>query len=311
LTLAFFAMAAQAGYPDHAIRLIVGFPPGGGGDLYGRAIAAEMGKLLNTSIIVDNKSGAGGNIAAEAAARSAPDGYTLLLAMSSNIALAPVVMGSKLSYRVPEDFVAIGGVAQAPHGLFVAGKSKYHTAREALDAAKPGKLSYGSSGPGSVGFVTMEMIKERAGLNILAVPYRGSGPAIIDMLAGLTDMFFATAPPVMGQVTSGALRLLAITGDEPNPALPGIPTFKQLGIDVTVAQWYGLMAPAGTPPEIVAQLSAALNKALDSPSVKSRINRDGATVMKQSPDQFREFVLKDIKKYRNGIPRTVMVEMAK
>lgn len=303
--------AAHAEFPAHAIRLLVGYPPGGGGDLYGRAIATELGHVLHTSVVVENRPGAGGNIAATITARSKPDGYTLLLAMSSNIALAPVVMGAKLQYHVPADFTAIGGIAQAPHGLFVAAKSKYETAQQVFDAAKTSKLSYGSSGPGSVGYAAMEMVKKNTSLNVLPIPYSGSGPAILDLVSGRTDLFFATAPPVMNQVTSGNLRLLAITGEEPNPAMPGVPTFKQLGIDVTVTQWYGLVGPAGMPPEVVKTLSEALSKALDAPSVKAQIVRDGATELRLTPQQFHDFIVKDIARYQAGVPTALIEEAGK
>ncbi|WP_423199600.1 MULTISPECIES: Bug family tripartite tricarboxylate transporter substrate binding protein [unclassified Cupriavidus] len=302
------APAVHAEYPERPIRLVVGFPPGGGGDLYGRQIADQMSRTLGQPVVVENKGGASGMMAAEQVAHSKPDGYTLLMGMSSNMSLAAALRGKELPYRVPEDFVAIGMVVQAPHGLFAAA-DRYGTAKAALADARVRQLSYGSSGPGSVGYVTMEMIKAKAGVEIAPIPYRGSGPAITDLLGGHTDLFFATAPPIMGQVKSGKLKLLALTGEQRTPAFPDVPTFRELGIDVTVTQWYGLVAPAGTPDAIVQKLSRAISAGLRDASLRRVVRQDGAREVDLPTDKFRQYILDDIARYRAGITKDLLATM--
>lgn len=300
------AAPARAAYPEGPIKLVVGFPPGGGGDTYARLLAEPLGKVLGKTLVVDNKPGAGGNLAADHVAKAKPDGYTLLFAMSGNMALAPVMRGDKLPYRTPEDFALIGSAIEAPHGLFVAANSRYRTAAEFLAAAKSGKLSFASTGAGGAAHIGMEMVVHSAGLRMLHVPYRGSGPAITDLIGGQVDSFFATAPPVMGQVKAGSLRLLAITGEGRNPSMPDVPTFKELGIPVVVTQWYGLAAPAGTPAEVVDTLSRALSQVLAMPEVKQVIRRDGAVEADRPKEQFRRYLVQDIASYRKGVTPELM-----
>jgi tripartite-type tricarboxylate transporter receptor subunit TctC len=300
LTICIAATAVHAAYPDRPIKLVVGFPPGGGGDLYGRLIANQISRRLGQPVVVENKGGAGGMMAAEQVARSKPDGYTLLMGMSSNMSLAAALRGDELPYKVPEDFVAIGMLVQAPHGLF-ASADRYKTASAALTAARTHHLSYGSSGPGSVGYVTMEMVKAKAGVDISPIPYRGSGPAITDLLGGHTDLFFATAPPIMGQVKSGKLKLLALTGEQRTPAFPDVPTFRELGIDVTVTQWYGLVAPAGTPAAIVQALSQAVSEGLGDAELRRAVRQGGAREVDMPTDRFRQYIVDDIARYRAGL----------
>lgn len=292
---------AQAAYPETPIKLVVGFPPGGGGDTYARLVAEHMQRSMGKTLVVDNKPGAGGNLAADNVAKAKPDGYTLLFAMSGNVALAPVMRGDKLPYKTPDDFVMIGSAVEAPHGLFVAAGSPHHTAKDFLAAAKAGRLSFASTGAGGAAHIGMEMVLQAAHLDMLHVPYRGSGPAITDLIGGQVDIFFATAPPVMGQVKGGKLRLLAITGERRNPSLPDVPTFKELGIPVVVTQWYGVAAPAGTPAEVVDYLSTHLSKALASPELKAALRQDGAVEVDRPKAAFRKYVLDDISTYRKAV----------
>jgi len=298
--------AMAAGFPSQPIHLIVGFPPGGGGDLYGRLIAQAMSKSMGQSIVVENKPGAGGNIAAGVVAKSRPDGYTLLMAMSGNIAVAPVVESGRIPYKSPEDFTMIGSMVEAPYGLFVPAKSKFKTAQDFLAATKSRQLTIGSTSPGGAAHIVLEMVKKQSKANLLYVPYRGTGPGIIDMLAGQIDAFFVTAPPVMSQVKGGNVRILAITGEKPNPGMPGIPTFKELGIPVVVTQWYGLAAPAGTPPDVVQYLAKHLSMALADPQVRKKIEQDGAVEKDESTNSFLQYVKDDIQRYRNDISPDVL-----
>lgn len=292
--------SAASQYPNKAIKLVVGFPPGGGGDLYGRLLAEAMGKTLGTSIVVENKPGAGGNIAAADVAKARPDGYTLLLAMSGNIAVAPVVR-KDLPYKSPDDFKLIGAAVEAPHGLFVAKDSRFKTAKEFFDYAADNEVTVGSTSPGGAAHMGLEMLKLKTKAKILYVPYRGSGPAITDLIGGQTEAFFATAPPLVGQTRNGSLRLLALTGETRNPSLPDVPTFKELGIPVVVTQWYGLAAPSGTPDDTVNTLAEHLSKALADPKVVKVIRQDGAVEKDLPTDAFTRYVKEDIEGYRNNI----------
>ncbi|MDP2004322.1 MAG: tripartite tricarboxylate transporter substrate binding protein [Rubrivivax sp.] len=304
------ATPALAAYPEAQIKIIVGFPPGGGGDTYGRLIAEHMGRSMGKTIVVDNKPGAGGNLAADAVAKAKPDGYTLLFAMSGNVALAPVLRGDKLPYKSPDDFVMIGTAVEAPHGLFVAASSKFQTAQQFFEAARGGKLSFASSGMGGSAHITMEMVVQAAKVNMLHVPYRGTGPAITDLIGGQVDSFFATAPPVMGQVKGGRVRLLAISGESRNPSMPGIPTLKEIGIPVVLTQWYGLAAPAGTPPEVVDFLSHHLSQALASKEFQQTVRMDGAVEVDRPKEKFRQFLLEDIATYRRGLTPELLKTVA-
>ena len=303
------AAPAHAAYPEQPIKLVVGFPPGGG-DLYGRMIAQALGKSLGQTMLVENKTGAGGNIAADLVAKAKPDGYTLLLAMSGNLAVAPATKPQALPYKVPDDFAPIGLMLEAPHGLFVAHNSRFKTAQEFLTAARSGSLSFASTGTGASAHIGMEMVKQAARLNILHVPYKGSGPAITDMMGGQVDSFFATASPLIGQVRQGQLRLLAVTGDKRNSAIADVPTFKELGLNIPVTQWYGLVAPAGTPEPIIKLLSEHLARALATPEVQGAIRKDAATERVLGQDGFRRFILEDIERYKSAMTPALLKEIA-
>jgi len=293
---------ARAAYPEQPVRLVVGFPPGGGGDLYGRAIAVAMGKQLGKVVIVENKAGVGGSLAAESVANAKPDGYTLLLAMSGNMASAAAIQ-PKLAYKVPEDFVPIARLVETPYGLMVSGQSKFGTIKDYVLAAKPGKLTYASTGTGGAAQVVMELIKQQAGLDILHIPYKGSGPALTDLYGGQVDSFFAPYTPLMGQIHSGKLRLLAVSIDKRVATMPDVPTLKESGIDVVMTQWYGLAAPKGTPNDVVDTLTRAVKAAMQDPDLLKVYRTDGAQEALLSGAAFREFIVKDIASYRRAVER--------
>lgn len=302
LTMLPIAGRADDAWPKQTIRLVVGFPPGGGGDLYGRALAAALAPILHQTVIVDNRPGAGGIIAAESVAHAKPDGYTLLLAMSGNLATAPAVR-RHLSYKVPDSFAPVALVAEAPQGLMVSAKSKYKTVADFIAAARSGKLSYASTGTGSAAQLGMEMFKQRAGIDVLHVPYKGSGPAINDLISGRVDAFFATYPPLIGQIKGGQLRLLASTAPKRNTQMPDVPTMQEAGVNMTLTQWYGLAAPAGTPAAVVAKLEQATMQALAAPAIKQLFDREGVVPGTLTGDAFSKYIVEDIGRYRDTVEK--------
>ncbi|MCB1997813.1 MAG: tripartite tricarboxylate transporter substrate binding protein [Burkholderiaceae bacterium] len=296
------AFAHAADYPDMPIKLVVGFPPGGGGDLYGRAIAQALEPVLKQAVVVDNRAGAGGTIAAEQVAIAKPDGYTLILAMSGNMGSAPAIR-KDLRYKVPDDFTFISELVETPYGLMVSGDSKIRTVAEYVEAAKSGKLTYASTGTGGAAQIVMEMVKQAGNLNILHVPYKGSGPVMTDLLGGRVDSFFAPYTPLMGQIKSGKLRLLAISSDKRVPEMADVPTLKESGLDVVMTQWYGLAAPKGTPAPVIEKLEAAVREAAKKPELLRTYRKDGAHEMVRQGNEFRDFVVNDIANYRRGAER--------
>ncbi|MFZ3118254.1 MAG: tripartite tricarboxylate transporter substrate binding protein [Variovorax sp.] len=293
---------AHAAYPEQPVKLVIGFPPGGGGDLYGRTIANALGKHLGQPIVVDNKNGAGGNIAAEVVARARPDGYTLILAMSGNMGSAPAIRDN-LPYKVPEDFVPIAQLVETPFGLMVPASSPIKSIKEYVQAAKSGKLTYASTGTGGAAQIVMEMVKQQAKLDILHIPYKGSGPALNDLYGGLVSSFFAPYSPLMPQITGGKLRLLAVSSGKRIASLPDVPTLKESGINVLMTQWYGLAAPAGTPEEVVNTIARAVKEAMKDPEVLRVYRADGAQESSLTGSAFREFIVKDIANYRRAVER--------
>ncbi len=293
---------AAAAYPDQTVKLVVGFPPGGGGDLYGRAIAVALGKRLGQTVIVDNRPGAGGDIAADFVAHQKPDGYTLILAMSGNFGSAPAIRPT-LGYKVPDDFVPIAQLVETPFGLMVASASPIKTVKEFVDQAKGGQLTYASTGTGGAAQIVMEMVRQTAGLQILHVPYKGSGPALTDLYGGQVSSFFAPYTPLMGQINGGRLRLLAVSSAKRVPALPDVPTLKESGIDVVMTQWYGLAAPAGTPKPVIDTLTRAVGEALKDPELLKVYRADGASDSTLTGAAFRDFIVRDIAHYRQAVER--------
>ncbi len=292
---------ANAAYPDRPIRFIVPFSPGGNSDTYARLLAEKMGHKLGQTIVVENKAGAGGAVATDFVSKSKPDGYTLLWATSGGIATAPAVLGPALPYRVPDDFTFIGMVLQAPHGLFISGKSPL-TLKEILEQSKNKEFSYGSTGLGGASHVGMELLKKISGINALHVPYRSAGPAITDMLGGRIDMLYTSAPAFRPQVEDGVLKLLAITGEKRNPAMPNIPTFKELGIDAELINWFGVIGPAKLPKDIETKLINTVNAVLKDSDFRKSIENDGGVVPEYSGEAFKKFVMEDIDRYKDVLP---------
>jgi len=286
--------AAAQNYPSQPIRLISPFPPGGSVDITARLIADPLGANLGTRIIIDNRSGASGNIGMEAAARAAPDGYTLVL---NTIPLVTnQAMFASLTWDPLRDFAPIGMVATSAHVVVVPGKSPIHSIAELVRAAKasPGRLTYASAGVGTTFHLCAELFKDQTGTFILHVPYRGGGPALVDTLAGQVDVSFPTLAAAAPHVKTGALRALAITSAERSPVLPDVPTLREAGLkDFQFSQWQALLAPAKTPPAIVARLNAALREALKSKDVIEKFQAQAFDPFITSPEEAGKFIAEE------------------
>jgi tripartite-type tricarboxylate transporter receptor subunit TctC len=264
-------------YPAKPIRIIVPYPPGGGTDVVARISSDPLAAALGQPIIIDNRGGAAGNLGTDIAAKSAPDGYTILLTLSSHT-INPKLY-DKLPFDVERDFAPISLVALSPQILVAHPSVPANNIREliALAKAQPGKLNFASVGTGSPGHIAGELFKLKTGVDIVHIPYKGGGPAVTDTLGGQVQLLFVTLPAAMQHVKAGRLKALAVTSDKRSLAAPDIPTIAESGVpDCVVNSWYGALAPAKTPPAIVAKLQAAFAKVLTMPEVKDKLFAQGA-----------------------------------
>ena len=289
---------AQA-YPSKPVKMIVGFPPGGGTDVVARVISQKLTEWWGQAVTVENRAGATGTIGADVTAKSAPDGYTLMMGHVNSHAIAPNLF-AKLPYDPIKDFAAVAYVGYVPNVLAVHPSIPAKSVKElvALLKASPGKYNYASSGNGSTQHLAGELFKQLTGTDIVHVPYKGSGDAIKDLLAGVVAMNFDTMPPVLPHIQGGKLRGLAISTPKRLAQLPEVPTFLEEGIrGFDVANWYGIMAPAGTPREIVAKVNADANKAMQVPEVRARLESVGTQLNEQSAAQFEAYMKAEVAKY--------------
>jgi tripartite-type tricarboxylate transporter receptor subunit TctC len=287
-----------AAYPDKPIRLIVPFAPGGGTDLIARTLGAEMGKELGQQIIVDNKPGAGTVIGTDAAAKAAPDGYTVVIASFAH-AVNPSLQ-PKLPYPADKAFAPVVLIGKGPNVLVVRTDSAYKSVGDILAAAKasPGKLTYASQGNGTSAHFAGEMFNNLAKVQMVHVPYRGAGPALTDLLGGQVDMMFGTAAAVANLVDTGKLRALAVTTADASPAYKGVPTIGQTLPGYVVDSWYGLYVPAGTPAEAIAKLNAAARKAARSPEFARKVEHEGLVVSTGEPAELDRYVKAEEQRWR-------------
>jgi len=282
---------AQA-YPDKPVRIIVGYPPGGGTDLAARLVQQPLSSRWNQPVVIDNRPGANAVIAAEAVARAKPDGYTLLMAYATEVSLNPVTM-KKLPYDPVKDFAPIVQVASAPLVLAVNPALPANNVKElvALAKAKPGALSYSSSGSGSVHQFAGELFKLQTGTDLLHVPYKGSGPATADAVSGQVQVTYASVASVLRFVQAGRLRALAVTSKKRSPQMPEVPSMVEAGLaDFELTSWYGLLAPAGTPAEIISRIHADVVAAMGSAEVQKSFATQGLDMAGGSPQAFGEFI---------------------
>jgi len=297
--LCFSATLAAQPYPSKPIKIVVPFPAGGIADVYARIIGARMSEAWSQPVVIENRSGAGGNIGAEAVARSPADGYTLVMGSVGTHAVN-VSLFSKLPYDPVADFAPIALVAETDALLVVHPSVPARTVPEliALARAKPGALSYASAGPGTASHLAGELFKSMAKVDMLHIPYKGNSPAITDLLAGQTALLFATMPTVLPQAKAGKLRALATCGAARAAATPELPTVAEAalpGFDVT--NWIGLFAPAGTPSDIVRRLNAEVLRTMQSPDMQGRLAGEGARFAPTTPQQFGAYVKAEIAKW--------------
>jgi tripartite-type tricarboxylate transporter receptor subunit TctC len=299
---------AQPRFPERAIRILVPFAPGGIADITARAVGEHMARSLGQPVVIDNRPGAGGIVASQAVATAAPDGHTLLL-MSNGHAVS-VGLFRKLPYDPQKDFAPIGTLGFFDLGLFVASGSRFAHLKALLDFARahPGRLKVGTIAPGSTQHLSARLFESVAGIETLVVPYPGSPAVLVALRAGEIDAAFEIAGPVVPQVQAGAVRALAVSSGERNPALPEVPTAAQAGLPgYDVASWNALAAPAGTPPEVLAKLGDAVREAVAAPAVRERLGRLGVRVHGSSAAELQALLGREIQRW-GAVIRAAKIE---
>ena len=299
--LALAAPASAQDYPTKPVKLIVPFPPGGSNDVVGRMIALQLSDRLGQQVVVDNRGGAGGIIGTEAASKAAPDGYTLLI-ISIAHAVSPWLY--KLQYDPIKSFVPVSILASGPNVLVVHPSLGVHSVTEliALAKEKPGQLNYASAGIGSFQHLGGELFKLTAGIDMVHVPYKGGGPAMTDVLGGYTKIMFSSMVQTTPFVLNGQLRALGTSGAKRNPALPDVPTIAEAGLPgYEATNWWGVVAPAGTPPEIVEKLHTEIAAVQESPKTKEQFAAQGADIVQMTSAEFGIFIEKEINKWERVV----------
>ena len=300
--LAVAAVATAQTYPERPVRLIAPWPPGGSVDTTARYINEQLGKELGQPVVIENRSGATGNIGSEAVARAKPDGYMLLI-NTITIATAPALFPN-LPFDVLKDFAPISLVAEAPHLLIVSNKVPATSVRElvALMRANPGKLSYSSAGNGSNFHMAGELFKELSKTYALHVPYRGGGPALLDTISGQVEFSFPSLTAALPQATAGRVRALAVTSGTRSPASPDLPTIAEAGLPgYEFTSWQLVLAPAGTPPEILARIHRAIVETMKAPQVRERYAREGTIQRSTSPEEASAFLKDEVARWTKVI----------
>ncbi|WP_442909599.1 tripartite tricarboxylate transporter substrate binding protein [Hydrogenophaga sp.] len=300
LSLAAMAGAARAEFPERAVRIIVPFAPGGGTDLIARTLGLGMAKELGQPVVIENKPGAGTVIGTDIAAKSPPDGYTLVLATLAH-AVNPSLI-AKLPYANETAFAAVSLVGRGPNVLVVRPDSPYKTVKDIVDAVKSGKkLTYASQGNGTSAHLAGEMFTNLTKIELLHIPYRGAGPAMTDLRGGQVDLFFGTAAAVSSFIDQGTLRAIAVTTPEPSPAFKGVPTVAATVPGYAVESWYGFFVPAGTPAPVIAKLNASIKKAAQSPEFVQKVEQEGLVITASDPAEFDRYVKAEEARWRKVV----------
>jgi tripartite-type tricarboxylate transporter receptor subunit TctC len=295
-----FQDATSQVFPNHPLRLVVPWPPAGNVDITARAIAPALSELLGQQVVVDNKPGAAGRIGCAEVAKSAPDGYTLVLGSTGTMTAGPAVW-KNLSYDPSKDFVAVGAIQSVPIVLTAAPKAPFATYQEFAKLAKekPGQVTIASAGSGSSNHLALELLMRQAGLQVLHVPYKGSGPAISDVIGSQVNGMMDQLTASLGHIREGRMKALAITSRNRSPLLPEVPTLAELGVQGAEADTFtGIFAPSGLSSEILHKLNGAMRKALSQPAVRERYKSMGVDVMEMSQPEFASYVRLDLDKWR-------------
>ncbi len=290
---------AQGGYPNKPIRLVVPFPPGGGTDLIARTVAQKLSDTLKWTIIIDNRPGAGGNLGVDIAAKSPADGYTLVLGQTSNLAINPTLY-TKLPYDPVKDLAPVVLVSSSPIAIAVPAQSPYKSWADVVAAAKkkPKGLTLGYSGNGTVAHLSGELAENASGIELQHVPYKGAAQAMTDLISAQIDMYMSSVPTLLGQIRNGKLRAIGVTSAKRSSELPDTPTLAEAGLkDFDAVTWFGILAPAGTPADIVKTLNTEFNKAMQQPDVAAKLKSEGGEVLGGSPEKFASLLKAEIPRW--------------
>ena len=304
ILLAFIAATATGGafgqtWPSKPIRVVVPFPPGGGTDIIARAVTQKVAAATGWTFVIENQPGAGGNLGVNTVAKAAPDGYSLVLGQTSNLAINPTLY-AKLPYDPQKDLAPVLLVANAPLVLVTRADSPYKTLADVVTAAKakPGSINFASPGNGTVAHLTSEVFQKAAGIKTQHIPYKGAAQALTDVISGNVDLYMSSVPTLLGQITQGKLRALAVTSAERVDDLPQVPTINESGYKgFDVVTWFGFLAPAGTPKDVVARLNSEFNKALQQPDLRKKLGDEGAEAAGGTPEQFAALIKEDIPRW--------------
>jgi tripartite-type tricarboxylate transporter receptor subunit TctC len=298
LALSFNLSQAQDAWPSRPVRFILPFPPGGGTDILGRLIAERLSASLGQPVVTENRGGAGGNVGAEAAARSAPDGYTIVL-VAPSLAISPTLY-SKINYDPVKDFAPVSLVATVPNVMITQASLPVQNLQEfiAFAKAKPGALNFGSGGAGTSNHLAGELFNIVTGAKLVHIPYKGVNLAMQDVLAGNVHLVFIGIPAAAPHIKAGKLRALALVAPQRSAALPEVPTVAEAGLrDFEVTTWYGVLAPAGTPRSVVTRLNAELVKIMHSPELKEKLAATGTDPLTSTPEEFADYIKREIAKW--------------
>ncbi|MCM5682387.1 tripartite tricarboxylate transporter substrate binding protein [Schlegelella sp. S2-27] len=282
-------------WPTKPIRIVVPFPPGGGTDIIARETSQRVAKATGWTFVIDNKPGAGGNLGVDSVAKSPADGYTIVLGQTSNLAISPTLY-PKLPYDPQKDLAPIVLVANAPLVVVTSMSAPYGTLADAVDAAKakPGYINFASPGNGTVAHLASEMFQKAAGVKMQHVPYKGAAQAMTDVVSGTVELYMSSVPTLLGQIKQGKLRPLAVTSTKRVKDLPDVPTINDSGYKgFDAVTWFGFLAPAGTPKDVVAKLNTEFNKVLKDPELVKRLSDEGADAVGGTPEQFAAFISKE------------------